>query len=434
MLGRYFRKKDNSLKRPVFFRPSAEEKESGAHIPEDLLRRKEALRKKFRQAFVAAISLPIAAFSAHKLIENKDAETNLEKPGLVLTIKEIFDQKSIERLGPQIASQQRLDRIFGKMSQTEMGRDILQYIKTHKVKVSFYDITDKDDEINLKEGKLGTYHPDKNLIKLNAKSPDDAIMVTLAHEARHAWQAHKIKYWMIEGTAVSPEKKLLIRRYVEADAFAYQTAFALDFESDSGKRLVLGRNAEVDKTYKSTDAEMREALRQELINGTDQKQARLAILRLAFETLQDRGYDKKSIEGLDQNINALYKNSISRDADAMDEKSITALRSQIEKIRREPDWETVIKYLRKFGNMGLHDNDANYLDNVSDKDMTSLDWMGGLSDIRAPQFKKIKSMYASILEQSQNLFLDEPAQAESAAEEPVQAPAPLPTGPSNTPH
>lgn len=400
MLGRFFRKTGNDLATPVLFNRQNGTAGTGDGSQADLARRKESLRKKFRQAFALAVALPVAAFSAHTLIENKDAETNLEKPGLVLTLKELFDQKTIDEQKKQAASQQRLDSICVRISQTEMGREILQYIKDNKVHLGFYDQKDERDRLKLEEGKLGTYFHDTNTLRLNPASSDDTIMVTLAHEARHAWQTHEISSKKIEARTNSPDKKLLLQRYIEADAFAYQTAFALDYERATGKRLQLGRNLEVDKIIHATDAEMRDRLRRDLIDGLNEEQARLNVLRLGFGTLQDRGYDKKSIEDMHQNVSALLEKSALQDASSAPETKQLIAQGILEKERIDPDWNALIGSLRKFGNMSLKPNSANYLKSVPDKDIISLEWMGGLSDIRAPQFREIRSKYAQVIAQS----------------------------------
>jgi hypothetical protein len=85
----------------------------------------------------------------------------------------------------------------------------------------------------------GTYG--SKLVLLNGdEKRDDEIMMTLAHELRHAWHDVVIH----QGDMRLDAKRMLIRdRLLEADVFAFEVHFAFEYEKATGLKLRLGDRA-----------------------------------------------------------------------------------------------------------------------------------------------------------------------------------------------
>ncbi|MCQ2914209.1 MAG: hypothetical protein MJ247_03340 [Alphaproteobacteria bacterium] len=97
---------------------------------------------------------------------------------------------------------------------SKTGKTLLEDAKAHDVKFLFSDSLGCVD---------GCYKADKNTILINEDRPDEQLLTTLVHEARHAQQ--KVFAYEPENSLYSA---VAITRAKEADATAYQCAAAFE--------------------------------------------------------------------------------------------------------------------------------------------------------------------------------------------------------------
>ncbi|MBI2234744.1 MAG: hypothetical protein HYU57_07175, partial [Micavibrio aeruginosavorus] len=107
----------------------------------------------------------------------------------------------------------RLKRIVARLRSSTLGEQLYAYAVQGNTRIQW--IT--------KGNKAGAYSADNKLIELKVSMPDDALILTLAHELRHHWQftALKLRTWIN-----SPIQQWQLMRFVEADACAFTAHFS----------------------------------------------------------------------------------------------------------------------------------------------------------------------------------------------------------------
>jgi hypothetical protein len=123
----------------------------------------------------------------------------------------------------------RIKRLIDTLRQTRLGRELYDYAASQGTAVQW----EAEDD-----GRVGAFYHGKNLITLDARSPDDAIMLTLAHEIRHAWQFRTLG---VHDWQLTPLDRWSASRLIETDSCAFTAHYVADFYKETG-RLITAKN------------------------------------------------------------------------------------------------------------------------------------------------------------------------------------------------
>ncbi len=119
----------------------------------------------------------------------------------------------------------RAQRLLAQLQRSSLGTEIYNYAIAQKL--SFQWETDDDK-------RSGVYYHDKDLVAIDARSPDDDLLLTLAHEIRHAWQYRELG---VTEWTLSPQDRWRASRLVEADSCAFSMHFGSVHEQETGHQL-----------------------------------------------------------------------------------------------------------------------------------------------------------------------------------------------------
>lgn len=198
----------------------------------------------------------------------------------------------------------RLNRIVARLRSSTLGEQLYTYAVQENTRIQW--ITEGN--------KAGAYSVPDKLIELKVSMPDEALILTLAHELRHHWQftALKPRTWIN-----SPLQQWQLRRFVEADACAFTAHFSAQYKNETGNALKSGGQygGQIAKNYTDQPESKRNYLRdavvpcfQELVSYHDSygvshyesAEIQIKIARLAHE--------KAELEGNYQEIFNKYMN------------------------------------------------------------------------------------------------------------------------------
>lgn len=173
-----------------------------------------------------------------------------------------------------------------------------------------------------------------NMVKLNAIKPDADLMTTLAHELRHVWQERQMG---LKPHAVSPDARIAMTRFMEADAFSFGQKYAEDYAEKTGNRAPLDSLLAKDCAVKTG------------LNDTDRFKACAEMIK------KGGGYDAAQLRELDYRATTYDTFKLNSDKD-----SIAAALGVARKI------DGIWPYSPKEG------QSANFLSKVSDREIMQL--------------------------------------------------------------
>lgn len=105
--------------------------------------------------------------------------------------------------------------------QTALGRDMMAMADYHKISIVYDDKMAGTDT-------AGTYSFSDKTVRMNPSQDMPSQIMFLAHELRHAWQDIALEYTDMEKRLLTPVQQWTLRRYLEADAYAFSAYFMAD--------------------------------------------------------------------------------------------------------------------------------------------------------------------------------------------------------------
>jgi hypothetical protein len=124
----------------------------------------------------------------------------------------------------------RIQRLIETLRLTPLGRELYNYAASQGTAIQW----EAEDD-----GRVGAFYHSKNLITLDARSPDDAIMLTLAHEIRHAWQFRTLG---VHDWQLTPHDRWSASRLIETDSCAFTAHYVADFHKQTGRMITAKNN------------------------------------------------------------------------------------------------------------------------------------------------------------------------------------------------
>lgn len=119
----------------------------------------------------------------------------------------------------------RIQRLVAALRSTPLGREMFDYAAEQGTSMRWEADDDK---------RVGAFFHAQNLIAIDARANDDAIMLTLAHEIRHAWQFRTLD---VTAWALSPKDRWSASRLIEADSCAFTAHYVADYHKQTGVKL-----------------------------------------------------------------------------------------------------------------------------------------------------------------------------------------------------
>lgn len=147
-------------------------------------------------------------------IENQQPVTGEEKLGAAIPFAEL------PRRGDA-----RIQRLIAALRSTPLGREMFDYVVEQDTEMQWEVDDDK---------RVGAFFHGQNLIALDARANDDAIMLTLTHEIRHAWQFRTLD---VSEWELSPRDRWSASRLIEADSCAFTAHYVADYHKQTGVKL-----------------------------------------------------------------------------------------------------------------------------------------------------------------------------------------------------
>ncbi len=183
-------------------------------------------------------------------------------------------------------SRERGGALKKKLEATDAGRETLNIMQALGVRLALTTPTklgddNPNDDLTIVGRTLGT------IIALNGTYSDKDLLTTLTHEARHIWQNRVLS---LNENKLNPEAGMIVNRYKEADAFAYEFYFAYRHEKATGEKLISGEETPYERTYALFKLDMD--------SGMPLSLAYKYLMRRSFELVRDIGYDESYLEKL----------------------------------------------------------------------------------------------------------------------------------------
>lgn len=114
--------------------------------------------------------------------------------------------------------QSDITELRNEFARTQLGRDMLGMAQLYNIRIVY-------DEA-LRGGKsAGTYNAGDKTVRMDPGLAMPEQVMFLAHELRHAWQDAILGYGEMETRLLTPQQRWSMRRYLEADAFAFSAYF-----------------------------------------------------------------------------------------------------------------------------------------------------------------------------------------------------------------
>jgi hypothetical protein len=160
------------------------------------------------------------------------AHSLIAEEAIISTIENIQPVTGEERLNVAIPfadlpthGDPRIKSLIAAFQRTALGREMYNYAVAEGTSLQWEADDDK---------RVGAYFHNKNLITLDARSSNDSIMLTLAHEIRHAWQFRTLD---VTAWALSPKDRWSASRLIEADSCAFTAHYVADYHKETGIML-----------------------------------------------------------------------------------------------------------------------------------------------------------------------------------------------------
>lgn len=131
-----------------------------------------------------------------------------------------------------------LQPLRDEFAKTSLGRDMLAMAEYHKIAIVY-------DTSLVGSGTAGTYNFGDKTVRMSPGENMASQVMFLAHELRHAWQDIALEYGEMERRLLTPTQQWTLRRYLEADAFAFSAYFMAERLEELPKADVPGGQREM---------------------------------------------------------------------------------------------------------------------------------------------------------------------------------------------
>jgi hypothetical protein len=230
--------------------------------------------------------------------------------------------------------------LLDDFSQTALGRDMLAMAAAHNIAIEY------DPSLGASTA-AGVYSASGKKVRMDPSQPMPEQVMYLAHELRHAWQDIVLGYGEMENRLLTPQQQWTLRRYLEADAFAFSAYFMARRMAELPHAPLPGGNREMGSARK---------LHVEFYSPdglTHDEYRRFALERMFtfLGSYDERHLDLavRSNEVLGDNVQAA-ETQLS-EGNPQDAYQILQALGQL--MRSTPSHEVFAEYLRRFGGMSL---------------------------------------------------------------------------------
>lgn len=233
-----------------------------------------------------------------------------------------------------------ISQLRAEFSRTSLGRDMLAMAAAHNIAIEY-------DNALIESTAAGTYTASQKKVRMDPSQPMAEQVMYLAHELRHAWQDIVLGYGEMENRPLTPQQQWTLRRYLEADAFAFSAYFMAERMTELPDAPLPGGTREMDSA-KKLFAEF------ESDDGLTHDEYRRFALERMFTFLDS--YDEKHLElAVSANnpldIDIKYTQDMLRLGDLRT--AYNTARELDNRLRQTPSGEAFAEYLRRFGGMSL---------------------------------------------------------------------------------
>lgn len=243
----------------------------------------------------------------------------------------------------QVVESLRTDvsQLRSEFSKTSLGRDMLALADANGISIVY------DDALS-GTTLLGSYNAGTKSLRMNpSQSMAEQVMI-MAHELRHAWQDVVLGYGEMETRLLTPQQQWTLRRYLEADAFAFSAYFMAE------RMLELPEAERPDGLREMAAAHLLHAEFASDDGLTNDEYRRYALDRM-FETL-GASYNETHLRlANEQNKpfddDTKFAQQLLRRGDI--DGALVTMRSLQERMNTTPSAQTFDEYLRRFGGMSL---------------------------------------------------------------------------------
>ncbi len=243
----------------------------------------------------------------------------------------------------QVVESLRTDvsQLRGEFSKTSLGRDMLALADANGISIVY------DDALS-GTTLLGSYNADTKLLRMNpSQSMAEQVMI-MAHELRHAWQDVVLGYGEMENRLLTPQQQWTLRRYLEADAFAFSAYFMAE------RMLELPEAERPDGLREMAAAHLLHAEFASDDGLTNEEYRRYALDRM-FETL-GASYNQTHLrlahaQNKPFDEDTKFAQQLLRRGDI--DGALVIMRGLQERMNTTPSAQAFDEYLRRFGGMSL---------------------------------------------------------------------------------
>lgn len=233
-----------------------------------------------------------------------------------------------------------ISQLRSEFSRTALGRDMLAMAAAHNIDIEY-------DNALITSTAAGTYNAGNKKVRMDPSQPMAEQVMYLAHELRHAWQDMMLGYGEMENRMLTPQQQWTLRRYLEADAFAFSAYFMAERMMELPDAPLPRGNREM-KSARNLFAEFASD------DGLTHDEYRRFALERMFTFLDS--YDETHLR-LATAANAPIDNDIKFAQDMLNrgdiEPAYQTMQSLHRNMQRTPSAEAFAEYLRRFGGMSL---------------------------------------------------------------------------------
>ncbi|MDP2205490.1 MAG: hypothetical protein Q8K65_04220 [Alphaproteobacteria bacterium] len=241
-----------------------------------------------------------------------------------------------------------ISQLRSEFSRTSLGRDMLAMAAAHNIDIQY-------DNALIESTAAGTYSAGNKKVRMDPSQPMAEQVMYLAHELRHAWQDIVLGYGEMENRLLTPQQQWTLRRYLEADAFAFSAYFMAERMQElpgvplprGDREMGSARNlfAEFSSDDGLTHDEYRRFALERMFTFLDSYDEN--HLRLATEANQPLDTDIRFAEELMQRGDL--------------EPAYHTMQGLAARMQGTPSAEAFSEYLRRFGGMSLAPEDQTTL-------------------------------------------------------------------------
>lgn len=240
-----------------------------------------------------------------------------------------------------VAVAQDIKPLLEAFAQVSMGRDMLAMAEAHGVKIVY-------DPTLSGSGTAGSYQHTTKVVRMDPAQSMSAQVMYLAHELRHAWQDNELQYGKMESRLLTPNQQWTLRRYLEADAFAFSAYFmAVRMQELPDAEVPKGNEREI-RAAKLLHAEFSS---DDGLTGSEYKQFALDRMFNVLGGYND-GHLRLALLSNDEMSN-LIKDVMEHLRNGTVEEAVPAVGKLQDRMATTPSQEAFEEYLRRFGGTSL---------------------------------------------------------------------------------